>query len=737
VHRDLKPDNIMLTRSRDGRDVVKVVDFGIAKATKGGRQTVTRTGFVVGTPAYMSPEQILGDTLDGRSDLYSLGCILYEMLTGERAFADATGDVSIRQRLTEPPPRPSRIKRGLRGELDAVVTTAMARAPEHRFQSAAQLREALSAAAKEGGSWLGWLPWKRSRAISTAPSASTGSGQSRTAPEASYPHRAPSGPLPAGPPKAQPHATAPVPVGWEEAVPPPVQSLARGTTVVRHRTTQRASRILGWVAAGCVAVGLGAFGVWRLVAPPNQRDADARNSRIVLPSPKLPSIAGKAPIGNPPIGKTPLGKTPVADTSSAAPARVPAPPSSDSTSVSAPVSPAYGTIRFADELPPGAMITVDGKVVTLSIDGSLSLPPGSHRIRVDVPGYRPTSQVVKVASAQTASVRMSLLPTEPAPESRAPPPSPRPAPPSAAPTTGTVLVTGALPPDAEISLDGARIPAGTREFPAAPGTHWLTISAAGYRPDSSQIEVKAGSQSHVVVPELTPVRAAVTVVELKILTPDTTVRIGSSVMLRAVVKDESGTTLDRPLIWESSNSAVVRVEQNGQVTAQGPGRVYVRARFASDSDSVVVTVPVPAAKPPVVSRDPAHRPDVVEANVPPAPTADNVQAAIAACGAALGSGDERRIVEVYKAETAQDVVNLRKILDLGLRKGAELTASEVKVGAPAPTAQKVVYPLQVQFTWRNNAGVGKKKEIPFRLEVAKTRTGWQLASCRATEKVGF
>ena len=133
----------MVSQSRDGRDVVKVVDFGIAKATKRGQQTVTRTGFIVGTPAYMSPEQILGDPVDGRSDLYSLGCILYEMLTGERAFLDADGEVSLRQRLTQPPPQPSRVKHGLSGHLNSLVTTAMARDPEQRFQSAAEVRDAL------------------------------------------------------------------------------------------------------------------------------------------------------------------------------------------------------------------------------------------------------------------------------------------------------------------------------------------------------------------------------------------------------------------------------------------------------------------------------------------------------------------------------------------------------------------------------------------------------------------
>jgi serine/threonine protein kinase len=88
VHRDLKPDNIMVSTARE-KDIVKVVDFGIAKAIGGddGRaQKVTKTGFVVGTPEYMSPEQLAGDPVDGRSDLYSLGLVFYRMLTGASPF---------------------------------------------------------------------------------------------------------------------------------------------------------------------------------------------------------------------------------------------------------------------------------------------------------------------------------------------------------------------------------------------------------------------------------------------------------------------------------------------------------------------------------------------------------------------------------------------------------------------------------------------------------------------------
>ena len=91
VHRDLKPDNIMIAKTRDGGDLVKVVDFGIAKAAGNEAQKVTKTGLVVGTPEYMSPEQLAGDQLDGRSDIYSLALVAFNMLTGKLPFPSRLG----------------------------------------------------------------------------------------------------------------------------------------------------------------------------------------------------------------------------------------------------------------------------------------------------------------------------------------------------------------------------------------------------------------------------------------------------------------------------------------------------------------------------------------------------------------------------------------------------------------------------------------------------------------------
>ena len=148
VHRDLKPDNIMITKDHDGNDCVKVVDFGIAKAAGVEAQKVTRTGLVIGTPEYMSPEQIAGDPLDARSDIYSLGLVAYNILTGRLPFNSKTAQESVIMRLTEPPMRLAQTRPQIAWTpvVQQVMDKALQRDAALRYASANEFGRALSAA---------------------------------------------------------------------------------------------------------------------------------------------------------------------------------------------------------------------------------------------------------------------------------------------------------------------------------------------------------------------------------------------------------------------------------------------------------------------------------------------------------------------------------------------------------------------------------------------------------------
>jgi serine/threonine-protein kinase len=145
VHRDLKPDNIMVARGRGGADVVKVVDFGIAKAVGGDAagQKVTKTGLVVGTPEFMSPEQLAGDAVDGRSDLYSLALVYFRMLTGKLPFEADTVQETMVKRLTDEPAKLAAARPDLAfpAGLQAVLDAALTRTPVDRYQSVAKFAE--------------------------------------------------------------------------------------------------------------------------------------------------------------------------------------------------------------------------------------------------------------------------------------------------------------------------------------------------------------------------------------------------------------------------------------------------------------------------------------------------------------------------------------------------------------------------------------------------------------------
>jgi serine/threonine protein kinase len=136
IHRDVKPANIMISKS----GAVKVMDFGIAKALADAGNSVTQTAAVIGTAQYLSPEQARGETVDARSDVYSLGCVLYEILTGEPPFVGDSPVAVAYQHVREDAMPPSTRHSGISPELDAVVLKALTKNPENRYQSAAEMR---------------------------------------------------------------------------------------------------------------------------------------------------------------------------------------------------------------------------------------------------------------------------------------------------------------------------------------------------------------------------------------------------------------------------------------------------------------------------------------------------------------------------------------------------------------------------------------------------------------------
>jgi eukaryotic-like serine/threonine-protein kinase len=170
IHRDIKPANVMLTRNGE----IKVMDFGIARSISDTQATMTQTAQVIGTAQYLSPEQARGEKVDSRSDLYSTGCVLYELLTGQPPF---TGDspVSVAyQHVREDPVPPSRLNPDVPPSVDAIVLKALAKNPENRYQDADEMRADIERA-------LGGQPVQATPVLDNTPTERIGAPTAATA----------------------------------------------------------------------------------------------------------------------------------------------------------------------------------------------------------------------------------------------------------------------------------------------------------------------------------------------------------------------------------------------------------------------------------------------------------------------------------------------------------------------------------------------------------------------------
>jgi serine/threonine protein kinase len=302
THRDIKPDNIVLLRGRDLKLVVKILDFGIAslKESRGGdSNTLTGTGVVIGTPDYMSPEQAMGkrgEEIDGRSDIYSLGIVMYRMLTGELPFKANTTVEMILHHVQDVPPAPQQLKPqlGIPSSISAIVMKALEKNPDNRFAAApamgTALRLALASAARAVA-----VPSPVLATVKTGPASVAPPPAPATAPKAR-----PSRPQPAAPPVVAPKPQAPPP----RAVTPPRPAPAM-RPVVRPVKQQKRFPIYQ-SAAGVAVLAVLALGAMRLMrrqpTAPEVKPAESAPGTSASPRPaqRSRSTARKtaAPTGN-------------------------------------------------------------------------------------------------------------------------------------------------------------------------------------------------------------------------------------------------------------------------------------------------------------------------------------------------------------------------------------------------------------------------------------------------------
>jgi predicted Ser/Thr protein kinase len=495
VHRDVKPGNILI--GKDGR--VKVTDFGIGKFTSATTSDMTRTGQMIGSPAYMSPEQIRGEKIDGRSDLFSLGVVLYELLTGTRPFPGESITTLVYQILHTEPRDPREIRSDLPIATREVMARLLAKQPERRpadareflrelrriekFQRESEMtRRAVAAGPAAAGAAVGSVgsvaappPLPTSRVPAPGPPPEPVSSGAPTAPAARSDRRifegtifllagaaiaaalifflvfrrprTVSGPIPLATSTPISAAAAPtVPAAVPEAVP------VEPTPIVLPTPGP------GEAADATV-------GASRLVETPVGRRARTRPSPV--PTPEPPKIAARAEVEAPP---------PPASSAPARPTRVDA------------VYETRGSVRFTSS-PEQARLYVDGHYVGIADDwdnrgGGRPLElekDGTHYVRMELPGYRPMNLQIDVTpdANDSVSIDEELERRERLPYEKLPAVYDR--------TTAEVEFE-ITPADAGVSEDGKALGQASDFGPASPlklsgpRVHDLMLSAPGYKP---------------------------------------------------------------------------------------------------------------------------------------------------------------------------------------------------------------------------------------------------------------
>lgn len=428
VHRDVKPANVMITR----QGTVKIMDFGIAKA--GG--SMTSTGQVLGTPNYMSPEQVKGRQLDGRSDLFSLGVVLYEMLTGEKPFTGQNVTTIIYKIVNEKPIPPRELDVTVHPGLNNIVIKTLAKSPDERYQSGAELVRDLEHYKMIGGP-------QRATSVMTQPTPSF-------SPEKTVvmPMRVVSG-------TAVRAAAAPIsrPEPLPLRQPEPAQHSNRETILF--------AVILVVMLAGAA---MGGYAYYRTRAQTQQLEAEikadeAHNKAQAAESPAAAPAAAASPAASPASTATPGSNQDLsekADKGAEGKAVGPFTPKKPNPARTA-VVPQTEVSVFSR--PDGAKVEIDdaSDPAWKTPFTAAHLAPGTHTLVFSKDGFLPETRTLELIAGKSASVSAELLP-------------------------GSKLVVNSNPSGAEIWVDSEDMGVVTpSQLTLAKGLHQITVKKAGYR----------------------------------------------------------------------------------------------------------------------------------------------------------------------------------------------------------------------------------------------------------------
>jgi serine/threonine-protein kinase len=446
VHRDMKPANIMILQN----GLVKVTDFGIAKMMAMG---MTQAGQILGTPNYMSPEQVKGRQIDGRSDIFSLGVILYELVTGEKPFGGQNITTVIYKIINENPIPPRELDASIHAGLSYVISKALAKNPDERYQTCRELSEDLKNYKSLGGAVMG-----------------QGTVMMKAPPEVS--EHAPPPPPPLEPPQALPEQPAPMAV--EETpiasslnihvIPPPKP---------RAKSVPQIIWVLGALLAVAVMLSISYFFVLRphrqqvtqVVTPPVAVAPPAENPQTVVTPPAQTTTP--ATETTTPATTTPATTTPATTPETTTPAVAVTPPR-DRTA-GRPATAKVGQLMVSANVN-GARISVDGRsepswLTPFTIP---DLPAGAHNVVISMDGYDTSQQSVTIEGGQTAKVEATL----------------------SSPKAEFDVIT--KPPGMEVLIDGKSYGLSPVTAILAPGTHTYSVKRPGAAPYEKTITLKGG-----------------------------------------------------------------------------------------------------------------------------------------------------------------------------------------------------------------------------------------------------